>query len=421
MRQLLFLLVLITWSGLHAQVGVNTTFPDPSSAMDIKSNDKGLLIPRMDADQRNAINLPANGLMIYQNDNQPGFYYNAGSPATPQWVAMLSGPPGSSAIYKIPISQLPFTITQSGSYILTQNLTGSNGITIQANNVSIDLNFSSLTGSPGNTASGITISGSRTGVTIYNGYVQGWGEDGISAATANSFVGLNLQLLNNGGDGLVCGNECTLSQCHALSNGLDGLDVGNQSRVSDCTTGNNLDTGIECDSRCHIQHCVTSANGDQGLFTGAECIITEVNAYQNIHYGIRTGNHNQVNHCLASFNGFSGFYLSNASMAQNNLAKLNTQHGFEAGQDVVMKQNTADSNTGNGFFSSFNGGKLQDNNSSDNAIGYEITGSDWLITTNTASGNIVNSFSISGTNKLATILTAANLNTNTNPFANISF
>ena len=108
-------------------------------------------------------------------------------------------------------------------------------------------------------------------------------------------------------------------------------------------------------------------------------------------------------------------------MSQNNLAKLNTQHGFEAGQDVVMKQNTADSNTGNGFFSSFNGGKLQDNNSSDNAIGYEITGSDWLITTNTASGNIVNSFSISGTNKLATILTAANLNTNTNPFANISF
>lgn len=421
MRRLLLLLLFIYCNGLKAQVGVYTTQPDPSSAMDIKANDKGLLIPRMDLGQRNAIISPANGLMIYQNDNQPGFYYNAGTPAIPQWQALLSGPAGSSAVYKIPITQLPFTITQSGSYILTQSLTGSNGITIQANNVSIDLNFFALSGTAGNTASGITVTGNRTGVTIYNGYVLGWGEDGISAATATSFVGLNLQLLANGGDGLVCGNNCTLQQCQAMGNGLDGLDVGNQGRVRDCTASNNLDTGIECENRCNIEQCVSATNGDQGLFTGAECIITEVNAYQNTHYGIRAGNHNQVNQCIASFNGFSGFYLSNASLAQNNVAKLNTQHGFEAGQDVVLTQNTADSNTGNGYFSSFNGGKLQDNNSSDNAIGYEITGTDWLIVKNTASGNIVNAFSIGGSNKLATVLTSANLNTNTNPFANISF
>lgn len=421
MRLLTLLFPLLLCQPGLCQVGVYTTQPDPSSAMDIKSNDKGLLIPRMDGGQRDAIVNPANGLMIYQNDNQPGFYYNAGSPAVPNWTALLSGPPGVSAAYKIPISQLPFTITQSGSYIVTQKLSGTSGITIQANNVSIDLNFFSLNGNAGNTASGITVSGTRTGVTIYNGYIQGWGEDGISAATANSFVGLHLQLLNNGGDGLVCGDACTLEQCHALSNGLDGLDTGNQSRVEHCTATANLDTGIESENRCEISQSVCSSNGDQGVITGAESIIAHVTSFQNNHYGIRAGNHNQIHDCIASSNGFSGFYISNAGYAFGNLSKLNSQHGYEAGQDVVLLDNVADSNTGNGFLSSFNGGKLDNNNSSDNAIGYEITGTDWLIIKNTASGNLVNAFSISGSNKLATIITVANLNTNTNPYANISF
>jgi hypothetical protein len=323
----------------------------------------------MDGGQRDAIVNPANGLMIYQNDNQPGFYYNAGSPAVPNWTALLSGPPGVSAAYKIPISQLPFTITQSGSYIVTQKLSGTSGITIQANNVSIDLNFFSLNGNAGNTASGITVSGTRTGVTIYNGYIQGWGEDGISAATANSFVGLHLQLLNNGGDGLVCGDACTLEQCHALSNGLDGLDTGNQSRVEHCTATANLDTGIESENRCEISQSVCSSNGDQGVITGAESIIAHVTSFQNNHYGIRAGNHNQIHDCIASSNGFSGFYISNAGYAFGNLSKLNSQHGYEAGQDVVLLDNVADSNTGNGFLSSFNGGKLDNNNSSDNCTG----------------------------------------------------
>lgn len=59
--------------------------PDPSAMLDIESEEKGILIPRMNQSQRNAIMNPANGLMIYQTDNTPGFYYNAGTPATPDW------------------------------------------------------------------------------------------------------------------------------------------------------------------------------------------------------------------------------------------------------------------------------------------------------------------------------------------------
>ncbi|MBI3140174.1 MAG: hypothetical protein HYZ15_16485 [Sphingobacteriales bacterium] len=62
-------------------VAINTdgSTADASAALDIKSVTKGMLIPRMTQTQRNTINTPANGLLIYQTDNTPGFYFHNGS------------------------------------------------------------------------------------------------------------------------------------------------------------------------------------------------------------------------------------------------------------------------------------------------------------------------------------------------------
>ena len=94
MKQFLTLLltVLLT-TATYAQVGVGTTTPDASSALDIASTTKGLLIPRMTEDQRNAINSPASGLMIYQTDGTVGFYYYNGS----SWAEVAA----TSATYSI--------------------------------------------------------------------------------------------------------------------------------------------------------------------------------------------------------------------------------------------------------------------------------------------------------------------------------
>ena len=62
-----------------AQVGIGTTNPDGSSILDITSTDKGILIPRMTQAARNLIGSPVNGLLIYQTDNTPGFYYYNGT------------------------------------------------------------------------------------------------------------------------------------------------------------------------------------------------------------------------------------------------------------------------------------------------------------------------------------------------------
>lgn len=78
-RLLLFCLLLNGFFTATSQVGINTTEPDPSSALDIQSTESGILIPRMTQAQRDAIASPAIGLMIYQTDNTPGFYYFEGS------------------------------------------------------------------------------------------------------------------------------------------------------------------------------------------------------------------------------------------------------------------------------------------------------------------------------------------------------
>ncbi|HLF63518.1 MAG TPA: hypothetical protein VI603_07190, partial [Saprospiraceae bacterium] len=73
-------------------VAINNTgsAPDPSSILDISSDGKGLLIPRMTSGQRDNLPDPANGLIVYQTDFNTGFYYNAGTPVTPIWMRMTN-------------------------------------------------------------------------------------------------------------------------------------------------------------------------------------------------------------------------------------------------------------------------------------------------------------------------------------------
>lgn len=68
-----------TFAQSNVGVGINTSTPDPSAILDVTSTNQGVLIPRMSRDQRNGIQNPVSGLMIYQTDNTPGFYYYTGS------------------------------------------------------------------------------------------------------------------------------------------------------------------------------------------------------------------------------------------------------------------------------------------------------------------------------------------------------
>ncbi len=75
----LLLMLSVTVTALCQNVGIGTTTPNSSAALDVTSDSKGILIPRMDSAKRVAIASPAEGLMVYQKNGTKGFYYYNGS------------------------------------------------------------------------------------------------------------------------------------------------------------------------------------------------------------------------------------------------------------------------------------------------------------------------------------------------------
>ncbi|MBU3741160.1 MAG: hypothetical protein FGM24_02625 [Candidatus Kapabacteria bacterium] len=71
-------------------VGIGTLTPDRSAILDLVASDRGLLIPRLSTIERDAIMLPATGLLVF-NVTQLRFEYNAGTPLLPQWRTLAAG------------------------------------------------------------------------------------------------------------------------------------------------------------------------------------------------------------------------------------------------------------------------------------------------------------------------------------------
>jgi hypothetical protein len=110
---LLFLIGFISFS----QVGVNTTNPDISSMLEVKSTTQGFLPPRMTKVQRDAIVSPAIGLLIFNLDSNCFQFYNG-----TVWSKCL----GEEKKNKLDCNSVKF----NGSYLIGQALTGINTITL---------------------------------------------------------------------------------------------------------------------------------------------------------------------------------------------------------------------------------------------------------------------------------------------------
>lgn len=73
-NQFIIIIVLILSTIANAQVGIGTVNPDPSAILDLSSENKGILVPKMSLEKRDLITQPAEGLLIY-NTTSKGFNY----------------------------------------------------------------------------------------------------------------------------------------------------------------------------------------------------------------------------------------------------------------------------------------------------------------------------------------------------------
>jgi hypothetical protein len=65
---------------IFAQVAINddNSTPESSAMLDIKSIDKGVLVPRMTSEQRTSISGPANGLLVFDSETESFWFYGTG-------------------------------------------------------------------------------------------------------------------------------------------------------------------------------------------------------------------------------------------------------------------------------------------------------------------------------------------------------
>ncbi|MCX6319437.1 MAG: hypothetical protein NTW29_19325 [Bacteroidetes bacterium] len=102
MRLLILLLLNLALQSVYAQVAINTTgtMADPSAMLDVQSQNKGFLPPRMNYDNILAITNPAAGLQVYDTTYNCLRYYNG-----TRWIRLAgeikepSGPLGESVVY----------------------------------------------------------------------------------------------------------------------------------------------------------------------------------------------------------------------------------------------------------------------------------------------------------------------------------
>jgi len=76
MKKVLLLIFSFIFFISYSQVGIGTNSPDVNAELDIESNSKGVLFPRLTDAQRDAIIDPAEGLYIYNLDSHRFEYFN---------------------------------------------------------------------------------------------------------------------------------------------------------------------------------------------------------------------------------------------------------------------------------------------------------------------------------------------------------
>jgi len=183
-----------------------------------------------------------------------------------------------------PISSLPFAITQPGSYYLTRNLSVASGvgITIDADDVTLDLMGFTLSGPGSNSAShGITrnVNTTRRNNTIRNGVLRGWG---IGVDTTNFIRSTyeDLRVTDNGW-GLSIGSGSDVRHVMSAYNGI-GLvifqwDDAWGGSVSDSNFSRNGDLGLYVSANnIWIHDNVIDSNGPFGVYMASSASWNEL-------------------------------------------------------------------------------------------------------------------------------------------------
>jgi hypothetical protein len=288
-------------------------------------------------------------------------------------------------------ANVQFIISQSGSYYLTTNITGvasKNGISIQADNVTLDLNGFTLFGGVTNSQAGISVNGAHVALAIRNGIVRDWPGNGIAAASASDSEFEQLRITANSGLGMKVGNHNLLADCAVVTNGGDGIDAGANCGLASCVVVSNLN-GISTGSGCNLRDCTVNYNSVQGIVTGNNCLLTQSVAVYNINTEINMGNYCTLKDCNAVGGGPgspSCIIMGNGCTMKDCTASACFNNGITVGTNCTLLSCTATANTGNADIYTGDGCVIKDCNAALSYYGFD-TGDSCVIAGCSANDN----------------------------------
>ena len=354
-----------------------------------------------------------------------------------------------------------FIISAAGSYYLTGNLTGAvgkHGISVQADDVTLDLNGFALISGGSGTTRGVDLPIAKNNLCVRNGTIRGWSDGGVRTDLGTGVLAEKLRLSNNLVSGLSVGNglarDCTASgntlgismgsgtarDCVATGN-ITGFVLGNGAQVRDSTaTGNTtgfigsdrsmisgclstLNTGIgfSCTSYVTIADSTSSRNGSHGIVVGDRSEVVRCNSSRNVTLGagaggsgIITGLGCQVTDCTAGANALDGITADSASTVRGCTAQANVGTGVLVTSNCFVLANTCDLGSC-GVYGNGNGNRIEGNSCNFNTgtlgTGVQINGTNNLIIRNSARGSRLFNYSFSLGNQWGTIIQATSSGT----------
>lgn len=366
---------------------------------------------------------------------------------------------------RTPIDELPYTITESGSYIVTENLnTGLNGITVEADSVTIDLQGHTLAGSGGNI--GVIVFGQ--GVEVRNGTIQGF-ETGLLLVGQSYNRFEDLAIKDNSEDGVLIiadGDEANgnvLSRLRVSGNGSDGISIQaaagtvNGNMIVNSIISDNEQAGIHLlgdaglASGNIIRDCVVSGSGFRGVNLsseeGGQCngnVVSGLNIFDNINDGLRiaasgsdseaVGNFVRDNQIMRNSNiglsvqGILGGHANGNKLLSNHIAEnnsfgiyLNASGAAGTAEGNLIRDSfiVENGNDGIRLFGGTEGTRIEGNTVAGHGTGFTIGSTSAFVFRNVSIYN-TSSFSFSSGNLVAPIVVWSGEQTNPNAWANFS-
>jgi hypothetical protein len=159
------------------------------------------------------------------------------------------------------------------------------GITIAADHVTLDLNGHVLRGILGLENDGIFVANANN-VTIRNGTITGWGDDGIDAFATTNLLVEDIRAHCNGDDGIIGGVAAMIQDCVSSWNG-----------VNQTVSQNDHGNGIKVEINSLVRNCRMHGNNNHGADTASSVEVLDSMIAWNEHDGIHGGQGNIVGRC----------------------------------------------------------------------------------------------------------------------------